>query len=205
MGKSSGGVRNAGIRVGMINVTARGATEEGYSAKMLRNIVGIEQEYRLNKDETIHIFTPDGDLIKSIGGKGASVRGNIYDIPEGAILTHNHPRSLGSKGILRIGNSFSDTDLYTMVARNAKEMRAVTPTYTFSMKRPKNGWGVKSKTQLVRAYKKAYREVDYELRSYLHKHKYSQEAFDRANSIFYHKVNTKVAKKFGWIYTKKKG
>ena len=207
MGKSSGGIRGRGIAsAGIFGdpvLNLKGATEAGYSEKMMRNIVGIEQKYRTNKDETLHIFTPTGDLVRSIGGKGASVSASPLSVPEDAILTHNHPRSLGKKGINAIGNSFSDTDLYTMVGRNAREMRAVTPTYTFSMKRPKGGWGVKSKLQLTRAYNKAYKEVDFEMRSYLHKRNYSADAISRANATFYHQVNKKLAAKFGWDYTKK--
>lgn len=208
MGKSSGGIRGRGIAgtgdfMGEPVAKLRGATEAGYTDKMMRNIVGIEQKYRTNKDETLHIFTPTGDLVRSIGGKGASVSASPLSIPEDAILTHNHPRSLGKKGINRIGNSFSNTDLYTMVGRNAREMRAVTPTYTFSMKRPKGGWGVKSELQLTRAYNKAYREVQAEMEIYFYKRGFSTDAVARANATFYHKVNKKLAASFGWDYTKK--
>lgn len=207
MGKSSGGVRSGanGGEPKTLNPVKnlKGATEAGYTDKMVRNIVGIEQNYRMNKDETLHIFSPTGDLIRSIGGKGAQVRFATSDVPEGFILTHNHPRSLGSKGINRIGNSFSGDDILTAVNTNAREIRAVTPTYTFSMKRPKGGWGVKSKQQLKRAYNKAYREVDFEMRTYLRKRGYSADAVNRANATFYHKLNKRLAAQFGWDYTKK--
>lgn len=60
------------------------------------------------------------------------------------VLTHNHPRGWGfsEKSLGRIGNSFSPADIYLAVSANLSEIRAVTPTYTFSLKRPKTGWGV---------------------------------------------------------------
>ena len=48
--KNSGGTRNSRTYKG------RGYTEKGYTNKMIKNIVGIEQKYRRNKDETLHVF-----------------------------------------------------------------------------------------------------------------------------------------------------
>lgn len=204
MGKSSGGLRGGSNGGGPKNpiMDLKGATEAGYTDKMMRNIVGIEQKYRTNKDETLHMFTPSGELIHSFAGKGAEVRIPSGLIIEHTILTHNHPRSLGQKGVLRIGNSLSAPDLYTMVRRNVREMRAVTPTYTYSMKRPKGGWGV-TEQRLKRAYKKAERETLDEARRYIARMGNSKTAIMRANATFYHKVNKKLAAKFGWDYTKK--
>lgn len=101
---------------------------------MVKNIVGMEQKYRRNKDETLHVFNSKGDIVSSIGGKGAQVVFDPKKIPANSILTHNHPRSLGTNGIRRIGNSFSSDDIRSAIKVNAKEMRAVTPTYTFSVK-----------------------------------------------------------------------
>lgn len=108
---------------------------------MKRNILGIERAYRNNKDETLHIYTPQGDLVRSIGGEGAQVRYRRSDVPENSIMMHNHPRSIGTTGIRRIGNSFSPEDISSAIAANASEIRVVTPTYAFSIKRPTGGWG----------------------------------------------------------------
>ena len=67
MAKVSGGTRNNRIKR---------TTEKNYSAKMVRNIVGMEQKYRHNKDETLHIFNAKGDIVNSIKGEGARVRFN---------------------------------------------------------------------------------------------------------------------------------
>lgn len=138
MGRNSGGITSSGK--GGSSGGSKGATEKGYTAKMVKNIVGMEQKYRRNKDETLHVFNSKGDIVSSIGGKGAQVVFDPKKIPANSILTHNHPRSLGESGIRRIGNSFSSDDIRSAIRVNAKEMRAVTPTYTFSIKRPKGGW-----------------------------------------------------------------
>lgn len=202
MGRNSGGVSGTSVSSSGGSVT-KGATEKGYSAKMIKNILGMEQRYRNNRDETAHIFSDSGTLIKSIGGKGAQVvLGD--NIPENSIITHNHPRSIGSKGILRIGNSFSDSDIKTAVNLNVKEMRAVTPTYTFSIKRPKKGWGVSSE-KAMQVWSNANLTVGHRMETYLEKANWSKTALDRANATHFHQVMKIVSKQLGWDYSKKRG
>lgn len=123
MGRNSGGITSSGK--GGSSGGSKGATEKGYTAKMVKYIVGMEQKYRRNKDETLHVFNSKGDIVSSIGGKGAQVVFDPKKIPANSILTHNHPRSLGESGIRRIGNSFSSDDIRSAIKVNAKEMRAV--------------------------------------------------------------------------------
>lgn len=201
MGRNANGVRG-GRNSTSSKSGSRGATEKGYTDKMVRNIVGIEQKYRINKDETLHVFTSTGDMVRSIGGKGAQVRFNVSDIPQNSILTHNHPRSLGAKGIMRIGNSFSDDDIVSAVRTNAKEMRAVTPTYTFSVKRPSGGWGC-SPQEVKKAYKAAERYVKRQSSYYFSKVGMNYTSQSRDAATFYHKVMKRVSAKFGWEYSKK--
>lgn len=181
---------------------SKGATEKGYTAKMVRNIVGIEQKYRRNKDETLHVFTDKGDLVTSIGGQGAEVKYNRRAIPPDSILTHNHPRSIGKNGIERIGHSFSKADLRTAVDLNAKEMRAVTPTYTFSVKRPKGGWGVSTR-ELVKTYGKIYKVVHRSVLAYVKERNRSPSSIARVEVTTHHRVMKILAKKYGWDYSKK--
>lgn len=202
MGRNSGGVKSVASSTG--SKLKKGATEQGYSAKMAKNILGMEQKYRSNKDETLHVFTSGGTLVKSIGGKGAQVAFDGKSIPENSILTHNHPRSLGATGIRSIGNSFSKQDIVSAVETNAKEIRAVTPTYTFSVKRPKGGWGGSPK-QIGDAFSKAHKAVQSEMHSYLNKTGWSDDSIARAETTHFHKVMQKMANKYGWSYTKKKG
>ena len=180
-----------------------GATEKGYSALMRQNILGMERSIRRRRDEELHVFDSKGNLVRSIQGKGTevSVSGKL---PENSILTHNHPRALGKSGIMAIGNSFSHHDITLAVSTNAREMRAVTPTYTFSIKRPKGGWGV-SADEVRKAYREIENRLTNETRSgYLTgRRAYANSSYDRASVVHYHKVMKRLAKRFGWSYTKK--
>lgn len=152
----------------------------------------------------MHIFSPDGEKIKTIGGKGASVRFAVSDIPQNSIITHNHPRSIGKTGIRAIGNSFSPADIRSAVLVNAKEIRAVTPTYTFSVKRPDSGWGTNADS-VKKYYSRVNSQVNKEMMSYLNKVGWKEENIARAEVTHFHLVMKKMAKKYGWSYTKKRG
>lgn len=179
------------------------ATEEGYTSTMRKNILGMEGKIRQNEDEGLYFYTPRGRLISFMQGKGGNVaKQEGFVIPQNAIMTHNHPSGLSQTGIKRIGNSFSRTDMITAVANNAKEMRAVTPTYTFSMKRPKGGWRA-TPQEVLDAYLDYEGKVRAELGSYVDRRGYSQTAQRRAEVLHWHKVNKLVADHFGWKYTKK--
>ena len=169
----------------------------------MKNIIGKEQNYRNDKDETLHVFTDKGDIIKSIGGNGAEIKFKDK-LPENAILTHNHPRSIGSTGISRIGNSFSKEDIVTAVKLNAKEIRAVTPTYTFSVKRPKGGWGGSAKS-IGNAFQRASDTVFREGKAYLGKVGYSASNIKRAEITHFDKVMKKMSDKYEWDYSHKRG
>lgn len=205
MGRNSGGVTGSTKAKGS-GLGTKGATEEGYTRTMIKNIVGLEQGYRGNKDETLHVFTPTGKLIRSIGGKGAAVQvPDMAMLSTNAILTHNHPRAIGQKGLAAIGNSFSHADINLAVRANASEMRAVTPTYTFSMKRPKGGWNA-TPQQVVDAFKAAEKKTRSRMQSYIDNYKGSwKTAVERANTMHYHLIWKEVAKQMGWNYSKKRG
>jgi hypothetical protein len=200
MGRNSGGITSSGK--GGSSGGSKGATEKGYTAKMVKNIVGMEQKYRRNKDETLHVFNSKGDIVSSIGGKGAQVYSDPKKIPKNSILTHNHPHSLGERGIRRIGGSFSSVDIRSAIMVNAKEMRAVTPTYTFSIKRPKGGWGV-SADKATRAFEYANMKVTKQMYKYLDQTKWNESSIARAEVTHSHKVMKILAKKYGWDYSKK--
>ena len=196
-GKSSEGSSDSGGSSG-----TKGATEKGYTAKMVKNIVGVEQRYRRKKDETAHIFTRNGNLVTSVRGIGTDIDFQGRKIPPNSIITHNHPRALSESGIERIGNSFSRKDILTAVDFNAAEIRAVTPTYTFSVKRPKGGWGA-SVNEIGKAYDEIYRVVYRSGEDYLRKTGTDESHRARANVTFYHKVMKILAKKYSWDYSKK--
>lgn len=162
----------------------------------------IVESYAVQRAKPLHVFNSKGDIVSSIGGKGAQVVFDPKKIPANSILTHNHPRSLGESGIRRIGNSFSSDDIRSAIKVNAKEMRAVTPTYTFSIKRPKGGWGV-SADEATKAFADANRTVSKQGHNYLNQTKWNESNIARAEVTHFHKVMKMLAKKYGWDYSKK--
>lgn len=84
-----------------------------------------------------------------------------------------------------------------MVYYNQKEMRATGKEYTFSLRRPKRGWGVSPKKAMDafglafdRAKKEYYRN--------------QTDSASKNRKLFIalsHKYNKVAAKSLGWIYT----
>lgn len=189
MAKTSGGIRN------------------NYHSNNLRKALkSTEGSIRRNKYESAVVYDTKGRIILKNKGDYKSVSFTDEDIAKMAnsIFTHNHPSALGKKGIKAIGNSFSWQDLNIMVKGNVREMRAVTPTYTFTIKRPKNGWGI-SHNKIEPSFNKIKRSVDKDMIKYLNDRGWSETALARANTLAYHKINKLMAKKYGWEYSKRKG
>lgn len=185
--------------------TVGGATEGGYSASLKRAILSYESKQRQEENEAMAFYDDNGNLLNRKQGKNDHV--NLYDkdVPsENLIMTHNHPAALRASGYMRIGSSFSMDDMVVAAKYNAKEMRAVTPTYTFSFKRPQGGWGATTR-QIRAAYRRAQERVLNEGQDYSDRVGYSETVNNRYTITYWHKVNKLVAKEFGWNYTKKKG
>ena len=97
------------------------------------------------------------------------------------------------------------TDVLTAVRNNAREIRAVTPTYTFSIKRPKGGWGI-SEAQLKRDFDTADASTRRTSMRYISaRGNNRQQSLDRANAVYYHSIWKDLSKRYGWNYSKKKG
>lgn len=193
--------------------TVGGATEAGYSASLKRAILSYEHKQRQEWNEAMAYYDSDGNqLSRTQGKKHDEVPFKEKDIPKDAngnfrddiIFTHNHPDAIGKSSYGSIGNSFSTQDMVGAVKYNAKEMRAVTPHYTFSFKRPSGGWN--ADTRKVRAaYRKAAKQVREDGEYYYERAKRTDVANERYMATFYHKVNKLVAKELGWNYSKKRG
>lgn len=184
-----------------------GNRDSGRGNRLMQSVFKSERSIRMNKFETLIAFDAKGKVLFSKKGEQYEVSGlsnNELRALNNAIVTHNHPRSLGERGVRAIGNSFGDVDLSTAIANNVREIRAVTPTYTFSMKRPKGGWGV-SVEKFRETHKKVNREVRAEFERYLWNQGYSDEAIARVETRHYHEVNKRLAKLFGWNYSKRRG
>ena len=119
-----------------------------------------------------------------------------------AIFTHNHPRGWkapeGAMG--RIGNSFSPGDVLVAINNDVAEMRAVTPNFTFSMKRPANGWGLSFENA-----KKEINRIDAEItKDYADRIRNRTTTVNKASITHYHRLWKQFADKYGIEYTKAK-
>lgn len=183
-------------------------TEEGYSWELAKNVLEKEAKHRNDRVESAHIFNPKtGEHIKSaLSGKKSSVDvSSLKSASKDAVMTHNHPGAVGKRGLAAIGNSFSPEDIITAVDFDVAEIRAVTPTYTFSMKRPKGGWGVKP-SDVERAIIQINQRVRNTCRAYIGAADTSEtakERIERCNAIHYHLVMKQLSKLYGWDYSKK--
>ena len=185
--------------------TTGGATEKGYSDALKRSILSYEHKQRQEENEAMAFYDDSGNLLYRKQGKRDRVSIHPDEVPsDNLILTHNHPAALGQTSYRSIGNSFTPDDMVMAVKFKAKEMRAVTPSYTFSFKRPLGGWNAKQ-SEVRRAYERAMRQVREDGEYYYGRAKMTDVANERYMATYYHKVNKLVAKQFGWNYSKKKG
>jgi hypothetical protein len=139
-----------------------------------------------------------------------------------SIVTHSHPNRPRQGLAGAIGNTLSSADILSATRWNAKEIRATTPTYTYSMKRPKGGWGASSeqiRTAIGSTGKFFYGadgkfhqrggsgihgEMGRKMVDYVNKHGTSDAMQTRMNTVYQHQAMKEIAKRFGWNYTRKK-
>lgn len=177
------------------------------SEELTRKVTTVENEIRMNKKfETGVIYDKDGNLILEKKGKEYNVyfTGEECKLMKNAIFTHNHPRGWAAdeKRWAHIGNSFSVDDIAFAVFNDLAEIRAVTPLYTFSMKRPESGWG---NFKNVKSFRTAMNRQNTKIREELLKAVENEYITpEQAGAIHYHLLWKRIAKKQGWNYSKRK-
>lgn len=179
--------------------------------ELTEKVIDIENSIRKNsKLETAVAFGKNGNIVIDKRGATTSVAFTNEEcaMMKDCVLTHNHPRGWGAKEntIGRIGNSFSKDDISLSITRDVAEIRAVTPTYTFSMKRPANGWGM-TKIEMEKEYSEIEKGVRAQMQIAINKTQTMQEenrAIERASTLHYHLIWKRFAKKFDIEYTKTK-
>lgn len=180
------------------------------SADYYNDVIAAEEKIRRNKSfETAVIFDKNGKEIFRKKGKKTSVGWSLEELSnfKDTIFTHNHPRgwSYNEADLRRIGNSFSLGDVRVAIKANVAEMRAVTPHYTFIMRRPKGGWKISPETA-----EREFKKIDSELTAegikqiYAAKGSHISKRAERAEALHYHLVWKRFCKKFGIEYTKVK-
>lgn len=176
--------------------------------KLYLSVVAKESEIRMNKAyETAVSFTKDGEIVLNKDGQSRQV---VFTSEEcrklkNTIMTHNHPSGWAypENSVRRIGNSFSEDDILMAVRYDLAEMRAVTPNYTFVLKRPEKGWGV-TPEDFHETYMSVYNLIMEEGDAYVDKMEYSESACARAAIVHFHKLNKRLSKMFGWEYSKRR-
>lgn len=185
-------------------------TDSGMNRQEAFRVSQLEQKIRNRKTEKGYIVGSDGSIIgESVRStrKSAAFRTSDMIRSKDAILTHNHPNSdMGGTMAGRIGLPFSNTDVENAVKYDQKEVRAVTPTYTYSIRRPKGGWGDKE------AIYKALKEWESDFTKNYYDYKYSKgrrganfnETYDRGNVGGQWSAWRNFMKKTGMIITRRK-
>jgi hypothetical protein len=162
-----------------------------------------EDEIRSRETEKAYIFKDDGSIIlEKTSNSVDSVSFNRFELSlmNNNTLLHNHPLHPGTEKtfIGRIGVSFSRQDIKVAINNNLKEMRVVTPTYQFIMKRPSGGW-----PSIHDASDDIYdmgNSLAKELASMIAN---GQMTEIQANCLFNHLLWKKYSSKIGAEYTKK--
>lgn len=162
----------------------------------------FENKIRSQKFESAAVIDSRGRTLFSKGGGKNYVSFSRDEIRkmENNIITHNHPG--GNTNRYRIGSSFSFEDLAMAASANASQIRAVAGKITFSMKRPKKGWGATPKT-IQKVYNQANINMAKKLQRYIDNYRGNPDiAIQRANTLHYHLVSKEVAKVLRWNYSK---
>lgn len=173
--------------------------------KLYNKIANTESEIRLNKKfETGVVFDKNGNILIDKRGAKYSVSFDNDELlkMKDSILTHNHPRGWGypDNSLERIGNSFSPDDIYLAVNWDLAEIRAVTPNYTFRMKRPDNGWGI-SFEELQKMVNQENKNIRSEFGNRINKGTLTPS---QASTVHFHTLWKRISTKNGWDYSKAK-
>ena len=177
---------------------------DGSNYELTKAVSDVESNIRQNKShETGVLFNKDGNIVIDKRGGSRSVQFTKDEclLMNDGIFTHNHPGAWGysENDIMRIGNSFSIQDIALAVGNNLAEMRAVTPNYTFSMKRPDGGWGI-SVEELMKLYNEN-RNLRLEFTRRINK---DTLTISQASATHFHILWKRLSKKLGFDYSKMK-
>ena len=207
MGRGHGGSRGGGGAKGFQG----DASMKGYSAGLAKAISEREAQIRNNDYfEAGTVYDEQGNVIynEDRGNNGSVYLGSDR---ENRIFTHNHPLYGKSKGKPRAdeGGSLSKRDIMNAHDYNEKEIRAVTRHYTYSLKRPAEGWhkggwqGDKFYENPSLTYRKAKAAVDKADKKYYQSYTGDRtQAWHRVSATYWHRVNKEFARRQGYDYSK---
>ena len=206
-GRAGGGSgMGSGTRGGDASMRHMSAAAQKAAKQAEESIRRQEVEYGVVMDEKGNVIWKGTDNKNNRIHYGASITDRI--------TIHNHPSVdiVKGKRVERLdnGGSFSKTDLINAARANVAESRVVTGKYTFSIRRPKEGWrqggwvGDKFYSNNAYAYKKAKAKVDKRIKEYYKATAGSKSSYPRVSATYWHLVNKEYAKMQGYTYTKTK-
>ena len=163
-------------------------TMQGYSQTLAKAMKAREEEIRNAEWEKASIFDQKGNEIFRDDVRGNQ---NGIEMPDellkNNISIHNHPHS----------DTFSYGDVKSTIETNSAELRVITSSgYTYSLKRPKTGWGITT-DQLHNAHNDVAERIVGKTASQSMNHSYSI-------NVLNHQVWKELSKQYGWSYTKQK-
>ncbi len=175
----------------------------GKNMQINQIVADVEKDIRMNKGfETGIVIDKNGKILVDKRGKSFSVEFSEEEckLMKDSIMTHNHPRGwkYEENKMGRIGSSFSGEDLMLAVSRDVAEIRAVTPNYTFVMRRPEKGWGV-SLDDFRAAYNMENKKLKDEFAKRISK---GTLTIEQANATHFHVLSKRISKKYNWEYVK---
>ena len=177
----------------------------GADYKLTKIVSDAEADIRMNKGfETGVCINVNGEIV--IDKRGASNQVSFTQeeckLMKDCIFTHNHPGAwqYPENNLLRIGNSFSVQDVCLAIANDLAEIRAVTPNYTFSIRRPANGWNINFQ-DLVKDYEETNNILYMEFSDRIGK---GTLTIGQASSSHFHILWKRLADKYGLEYRKLK-
>jgi hypothetical protein len=165
-----------------------------------QSLRSAEDKIRAQRLETAHVFDSDGNpLFSNDGGKDYVEFSNAAIAKfkgKNATLTHNHPGGwdFPKDDPRHNGNSFSLEDGVMAAHADLKEIRAVTPTKTYTLKRPPGGW---DQQKMERAYADANKQTR---TSFYERIRSGKMTIAEAESRHQHEVWQQVAKAIGAPY-----
>lgn len=190
-------------------------TEAGLTKAQQASVLEWEDSHRNYKREHMAIVGPDGSVNPKGDPQGSSSSTRVAfrtdRLVENGVLIHNHP-SEGNSLAGRVGIPLSGQDIFIAAKYNLAEVRAVTPNYVYSIKRPANGWGNNANAILSDfnlRYRTGVREAQ-RLGSQrlgmglISSEKDVNEFNDRSNVTIQTQIIRDLSKKYGFRYSRRK-
>jgi hypothetical protein len=190
-------------------VESRNGIVEAAFPSITEKVIGIENKIRMNKGfETLVAVDKNGNVVVDKSGEQFQVKITQSESAamKDCVVTHNHPRGWQAKEntLGHIGNSFSINDIIMAITDDVAEIRAVTPLYTFSMKRPSDGWGISADAANFK-FRSIQKNIDKRFMGMLDDASTNAEydrIANRANALFLHLVCKEFAKMHDFEYKK---